>query len=155
MNVITSHYQIRWLIRRDMDDVLRIELSNHHQPWDENQFLEHLRQRNCIGLVVENDDCEIVGFVIYELHPKRLHLLNFCVDPEHRKQGVATAIIDRLKYKLSQQRRNELWVEVPETNLPVQLFLRSQGFMAVDILDDCGREEAAYDMRYLIDSPDH
>ena len=71
---------IRWMIRRDLPTVLEIEESNFEFPWTEDDFLRCLRQRNCIGMVVELDD-EIVGFMIYELHTNRLHILNFAVAP--------------------------------------------------------------------------
>ena len=41
--------QIRWLIRRDMDEVLSIEQGSFEYPWTEEEFLCCLRQRNCIG----------------------------------------------------------------------------------------------------------
>jgi ribosomal-protein-alanine N-acetyltransferase len=34
-----------------------------------------MRQRNCIGMVAE-DDAQLVGFMIYELHKTRLYILN-------------------------------------------------------------------------------
>ncbi|MCA9111114.1 MAG: GNAT family N-acetyltransferase, partial [Planctomycetaceae bacterium] len=98
--------QIRWLIRRDMPEVLRIEQESFEFPWTEEDFLCCLRQRNCIGMVAERDH-QIVGFMIYELHKARLNILNFCVAPEFRRQGVGTQMIVRLIDKLSQQRRKE------------------------------------------------
>ena len=50
-----SRTQIRWLIRRDMDDVLAIERASFQFPWTEEEFLCCLRQRNCIGTVAELD----------------------------------------------------------------------------------------------------
>ena len=68
--------QIRWLIRRDMPEVLEIERASFEHAWTEEDFLCCLRQRNCIGMVAEHDH-EIVGFMIYELHKAKLRILNF------------------------------------------------------------------------------
>ncbi|MCA9038691.1 MAG: ribosomal-protein-alanine N-acetyltransferase RimI, partial [Planctomycetaceae bacterium] len=57
-----SRTQIRWLIRRDMDEVLTIERNSFQFAWNEEEFLCCLRQRNCIGTVAELDH-KIVGFM--------------------------------------------------------------------------------------------
>ncbi len=38
--------QIRWMIRRDMDEVLNIEYEGFEFPWSEDDFVRCLRQRN-------------------------------------------------------------------------------------------------------------
>jgi [ribosomal protein S18]-alanine N-acetyltransferase len=143
--------QIRWLIRRDMDEVLTIERSSFEFPWTEEEFLCCLRQRNCIGTVAELDH-EIVGFMIYELHQSMLRILNFSVSPNIRRQGIGTQMVQRLVDKLSQQRRREIVLEVRETNLNAQLFFANSGFRALSVLrnhyDDT--MEDAYYMRYSL-----
>jgi len=143
--------QIRWLIRRDMPEVLRIEQASFGSPWSDEDFLCCLRQRNCIGMVAEYDH-QILGFMIYELHKSRLHILNFAVAPEARKQSVGSQMILRLVDKLSQQRRNEIILEVRESNLDAQLFFRKQDFKAVCVLrrhfDDT--EEDGYIMQFKL-----
>ena len=46
---------IRWMIRRDMPEVLQIERTSFEYPWSEEDFIRCLRQRNCIGMVAEYD----------------------------------------------------------------------------------------------------
>jgi [ribosomal protein S18]-alanine N-acetyltransferase len=147
--------QIRWLIRRDMAEVLDIERAAFENPWTEENFLCCLRQRNCIGMVAEHEH-RVVGFIIYELHKARLRVLNIAVARDSRRQAVGTQMIARLIEKLSQQRRREILLEVRESNLPAQLFYRSCGFNAVCVLrrhyDDT--EEDAYVMRYRLTAED-
>lgn len=132
-----------------MPEVLAIERESFEFPWSEEDFRCCLRLRNCIGMVVERND-EIVGFVIYELHKGRLHILNFAVGRAWRRKGVGTAVIQRLRGKLRQQRRRELITEVRESNVPAQLFFRSRGFRAVRVLRDHydDTNEDCYVMRY-------
>lgn len=143
--------QIRWMIRRDMADVLAIERQSFEFAWNEEDFLCCLRQRNCIGMVAERDD-RIVGFMIYELQKSKLHILNFAVHPEFRRQNVGTQMVEKLVNKLSQQRRREILLEVRETNLGAQMFFRGQEFKAVHVLrnhyDDTS--EDAYVMRFQL-----
>ncbi len=143
--------QIRWLIRRDMPEVLAIEQSSFRQPWSEEDFLGHLRQRNCIGMVAEHNQ-RIVGFMIYELHKARLQLLNFATGIDFRRLGVGLQMVNKLIDKLSQQRRQEILLEVRESNLEAQLFFKAQDFQAVRVMrahyDDT--TEDAYVMRFRI-----
>jgi ribosomal-protein-alanine N-acetyltransferase len=148
--------QIRWLIRRDMAEVLAIENACFAHPWSEEDFLCCLRQRNCIGMVAERDH-QIVGFMIYELHKSKLRVLNFATSPATHRQGIGSQMIRRLIDKLSQQRRVEICLEVRETNLDAQYFFRKLGFRAVCVLrshyDDT--YEDAYLMQYRLSSAEH
>lgn len=120
---------IRWLIRRDMQDVLRVEQQCYTHPWDEEEFLQHLRQRNVIGMVCE-DGPSIVGYMLYELHKGRLNVLKMAVEQSLRRCGIGTAMIARLRDKLSMQRRKYIDVSVSDDNLIAQKFLSSCGLVA-------------------------
>jgi ribosomal-protein-alanine N-acetyltransferase len=140
---------IRWMIRRDMAEVLDIEREGFEFSWSEEDFIRCLRQRNCIGMVAEHDD-RVIGFMIYELHRTKLHLLNFAVADDLRRQRVGTQMLSKLLAKLSAQRRTRIVLEVRETNLSAQLFFRSLGFRAVSVLRDFYEDttEDAYLMQY-------
>lgn len=144
--------QIRWLIRRDMLEVLEIERANFEFAWSEEEFLCCLRQRNCIGMVAEYNH-HVVGFMIYELHKARIQILNFAVKPLAQRMKMGTHMVQRVIDKLSQQRRKEIILEVRETNLPAQLFFKSQGFRAVNVLRNHFQDttEDAYLMQYRLD----
>jgi ribosomal-protein-alanine N-acetyltransferase len=140
---------IRWMIRRDMPEVLDIERESFEFPWFEEDFIRCLRQRNCIGMVAEHSE-HVVGFMIYELHKTRLHILNFAVAGDVRHRSVGTQMIEKLVGKLSSQRRTEISLEVRETNLGAQLFFRQSGFRATNVLRDFYDDspEDAYVMQY-------
>ena len=104
---------IRWMIRRDMPEVLAIEHASFEFPWCEEEFLRVLRQRNCIGMVAEHGE-RVVGFMIYELHKSRLQILNFAVNPEYRRQGVGSQMVAKLVGKLSSHRRTRIALYVRE-----------------------------------------
>lgn len=146
---------IRWMIRRDMPEVLRIEQLSHDFPWCEEDFLRCLRQRNCIGMVAEQGE-RVVGFMIYELHKSKLHILNFAVHPDYRRCGVGAQMAEKLMSKLSSHRRTRVVLELRETNLDAQLFFRSVGFRATGVTrefySDSG--EDAYVMVYRLESPE-
>lgn len=140
---------IRWMIRRDMPEVLNIEKSSFEFPWSEEDFIRCLRQRNCIGMVAEYDE-RVVGFMIYELHKDQLHVLNFSVRPDVRRRGVGMQMVNKLIGKLSQQRRNRIVLEIRETNLAAQMFFKNLDFRAVSVLRDYYDDtvEDAYVMQF-------
>jgi len=137
------------MIRRDMPAVLGIEAQSFEFSWSEDDFIRCLRQRNCIGMVAERDD-KVVGFMIYELHKNRLHILNFAVAKESRREGVGRSMIGKLLSKLSHERRNRIMLEVRETNLEAQLFFKGLNFRAISVLRDFYDDtvEDAYLMQY-------
>lgn len=147
-----TRVHIRWMIRRDMPEVLAIEDSSFEHAWTEEEFLRVLRQRNCIGMVAEHGE-QIVGFMIYELHRNKIHVLDFAAHPDFRRMGVGRQMISKLVGKLSNQRRNRIALLIRETNLDAQLFFRALSFRASEVarehFQDTG--EDAYVMQYLLD----
>jgi ribosomal-protein-alanine N-acetyltransferase len=147
-----TRVHIRWMIRRDMPEVLAIEHASFEYPWCEEEFLRVLRQRNCIGMVAEHAE-RIVGFMIYELHRNKIHILDLATHADQRRRGVGRQMIAKLVGKLSNQRRNRISLYVRETNLPSQLFYRVVGFRAMEVVrehyPDSG--EDAYLMQYHLD----
>jgi ribosomal-protein-alanine N-acetyltransferase len=144
-----ARVHIRWMIRRDMPEVLQTEQESFEFAWSEEDFLRCLRQRNCIGMVAEQAD-KVVGFMIYELHKSKLHILNFAVHPGLRRGGIGKQMVAKLISKLSSHRRTRITLAVRETNLTAQLFFRAQEFKAVRVLrnyyEDTG--EDAFLMHY-------
>lgn len=145
---------IRWMIRRDMPEVLRTEHDAFEYAWTEEDFLKCLRQRNCIGMVAELGD-KVVGFMIYELHKSKLHVLNFAVHPEFRRFAVGRQMVAKLIGKLSSHRRTKITLAVRETNLAAQLFFKTLDFRAIKVqrgyYEDSG--EDAFLMQFRVNTP--
>ncbi len=160
---------IRWMLKKDMSEVLATEAESFEFPWLEEDFICCLRQRNCIGMVAiittgkngkdwlatKESEEHVVGFMIYELHKARIHVLNFVVAKAYRHCGVGSQMIAKLAAKLSTQRRSRIVLEVCETNLDAQLFFRENGFRAVSVLHDyySDTSEDAYLMHYRYHTP--
>ncbi len=146
---------IRWMIRRDLAEVMRIERDSFEHSWTDDDFLRCLRQRNCIGMVAEQGD-RLVGFMIYELHKQKLNVLNFAVAPASRKQGIGAQMVAKLHHKLLSHRRSRITLVVREGNLRAQLFFRSHDFRANKVLrnyyEDSG--EDAFLMEYRVADAD-
>lgn len=120
---------IRWMIRMDMTEVLRIENQFNDHRWEEQDFFEELRDRHTIGMVAEHAD-KIVGFFIYQRRKKSINVVKFRVNPDYFRSGVGTQMIDKLLLKTGFG-RNRVTFEIGERNLDMQLFLKKNNFKAV------------------------
>jgi ribosomal-protein-alanine N-acetyltransferase len=143
----------RWFIRRDMPEVLDIEARSFDHVWTEDDFLAALRNRSTIGMVGELDD-RVVSYMLYDLHPTKLHVLNFAVDMDWRRRGVGTQMVTKLIGKLSGHRRTKITLAVRESNLDAQRFWAAQDFVATRVLRGFYEDskEDAYAFKFAIPS---
>lgn len=142
---------VRWMIRRDMREVLDIENECFDFPWSEQDFIRCIGQRNTIGMVAEYDEA-VVGFMVYTLYKSRLHVLDFATASDCRYRGVGRQMAKILIGKLSRQRRTRIALEVRERNVDAQLFFLRMGFRATKVLRDFYQDttEDAYVMEYRL-----
>jgi [ribosomal protein S18]-alanine N-acetyltransferase len=122
-----SPVHVRWMIRPDIPEVVACGGS-----MGEEEILANMRRPNVIGMVAERGQC-VRGHVLYRLERSRLVLIDLAVNPADRRLGVGAAMIDKLKGKLRPDRRNRIALDVHEDNLPLQLFLKAQGFVAESV----------------------
>lgn len=132
------------MIRRDMDEVLDIERLSFGHPWTLEDYEGVLRKRNCVGMIVEIEE-RVVGLMVYDLYPNRIRIMNFAVHPDFRRRGAGAMMLDKLKHRLSAQRRSRIQVEVSEENVSAQTWFSHRGFRAIAILRDHYEEHPGID----------
>lgn len=142
---------IRWMVQPDLGQVRRIEKECFEYQWTEEDFSNCLRRRNCIGLVAEVAG-EVVGFMIYEFTKRRINLLNLGIRKDARNRYIGSQLVRKLIRKLNRNGRTRISFTVRERNLTAQLFFKSLGFKAVEILHQFYEDarEDAYIMEYHI-----
>jgi len=145
MDEIRVH--IRWIVRRDMPSVLRIERFNR-EKWTEKEFVENLKESNCYGIVAEYQE-KVVGFVVYTLEKEFIHTLNFGVHPSYRSKGVGSQLLARLLSLIGKKRKTVDFI-VHERNVGLQLFLKENGFKAIEIIHDYFDKDDAYMFQYIL-----
>lgn len=156
---------IRWLIRRDMSEVLAIDefaglpVLPSSRPGDrEEGCLAYLRPVSRTGMVAEEYGRQygkVLGFMLYEWGQSEITLARLAVHPAYLRMGVGTQLADKLASKVSPWgTRNRVVMDVSEYATPMQLFLRSQGWLAERVIR--GREggEDAYRMVYRLGAED-
>lgn len=142
-----------WIITKHLPEILEIENSSFEFPWSYDDFVYKLRSKNIIGMNALDENEEIFGYVFYELFKNDIQILSLAVKESKRRKKIGSFLIDSLKYRLSSsKKRDSIFTNVRESNLDSQLFFKSQGFLAVDILKEYHDEELtsepAYRMQY-------
>lgn len=152
MTVYPMPCHVRWMIRRDLPEVMQAMATTTH-PIDAEALEARLRQRNVIGMVAEYGE-KVVGFMVYALEPKGIELEWLAVHPDCRGLGVGSQLLAKLAGKLCERRRTKIVVWARESDLAGLSWLRRMGFLAGrdaihgGYFEDTG--EDAYRMTYRL-----
>ena len=132
----------RWMLRKHLPEVVELDRDSYGDDhWDKDDFCTILNQRNCIGMVAEDDDHNVLGFVIYVLHPHHLMVMRFI----GLYDEVAEVLVDMLKAKLSKERKSSVSLVMHERSTDSLLLMQSLGFYAVGCCGDLIKITCRYD----------
>ncbi|MCB1405646.1 MAG: ribosomal protein S18-alanine N-acetyltransferase [Rhodobacteraceae bacterium] len=95
-------------------------------PWSEASFAELLADPQITLLC----DPHARGFAVTRQVLDEAELLTLAVDPDHRRQGIARALIDRMTELAADRHIETLFLEVAETNLAARALYDACGFAA-------------------------
>ncbi|RLK51202.1 [SSU ribosomal protein S18P]-alanine acetyltransferase [Alkalispirillum mobile] len=121
--------RIRDMIEADLPEVLQVEQRAYSWPWTYGIFRDCLRAGYPGWVCVCSG--HIVGFVLVAAAAGEGHILNLCVSPDRRREGVGRALIDRVIQEAPAHEVQELFLEVRPSNKAAQALYRSVGFEQV------------------------
>ena len=89
--------EYRRLKLRDLNSIEEIERSSYPTPWSRSMFAGELAKPSsiCLG-AVDTDQNELVGYLIISRYVDAWHVMNIAVDPDFRRHGIATALLEKL-----------------------------------------------------------
>jgi ribosomal-protein-alanine N-acetyltransferase len=116
----------------DLREMLDIENDSFPHPWNEKAFKYCLSHRRIAGSVAVQKD-RVIGYMLYEFHPDRLHLVNLAVSFESRRQSVGKSMVGKLIHNKLTERRTEIYAEVSEWNDAGIAFLKGCGFLGYGV----------------------
>jgi len=133
----------------DIGRILEIENQSYDDPWDENTISYFLKLSGAGSLVLEINE-ELIGFLLFEVQNSYLNLVSIAIDPEFRRKGYATLLIDEL-LKEDLPDCNKIYCTISDKNLGAHLFFNKFGFSAIKIIKDFFSEgHDAYEFMYQI-----
>jgi ribosomal-protein-alanine N-acetyltransferase len=88
---------LRRLAVHDLGEIERIEQRSYPTPWSRSMFAGELAKPSsvCLG-AFEADTDALLGYAIVSRYVDAWHVMNLAVDPEHRRRGIAMALLERL-----------------------------------------------------------
>lgn len=121
----TSAPAIRRLSYADLPSVISIERRSFSTPWSLAMFVLELSKPDGICLAAE-DENGLVGYLVCARYDQVWHLMNVAVVPEHRRRGIATALIGGLFAEAGSGARYTLEVRI--SNLAAIAMYEGFGF---------------------------
>ena len=131
LHAIDAH--IRWWVRHDLHETLEIERQSFDDPWTEEEMIACSRQRNTILKVAEHND-RVIGYMIYGLYNDRFEILNLAVSRIYRRCEVGSQLVGELLNRTGKTSRTKTTAIIADWNLDAQLFFKSHGFEATEVL---------------------
>jgi ribosomal-protein-alanine N-acetyltransferase len=128
--------QIRRLTYADLPQVIAIERRAFPTPWSLAMFVLELSKPSGICLAALRED-RIVGYLVCSRYDTVWHLMNVAVDDRLLRQGIATALIERL-FELADRPHEQYTLEVRTSNEGAIRLYERFGFKAA------GRRRAYY-----------
>jgi ribosomal-protein-alanine N-acetyltransferase len=125
---MTDTIAIRAFSYTDLPQVLAIERRAFTSPWSLSMFVLELSKPSGIYLAAVRGT-EIVGYVICARYVEAYHVMTLAVDPDHRREGIATSLLDAVIERAGEDANYTLEVRVSNTGA-IALYER-YGFRAV------------------------
>jgi ribosomal-protein-alanine N-acetyltransferase len=114
MSAAPAPVEIRTLAYSDLPDVLTIERRAFPTPWSLAMFVLELSKSTGLCLAALRDDT-LVGYVVCARYDLDWHVMNVAVDPDHRREGIASALLAEL-YRIAGDTEARFTLEVRESN---------------------------------------
>ncbi len=114
----------------DLPAVLAMEARCFPDPWSEGVFRSALADELCLWLTAEKDGAA-VGYAGMQSVLDEGYIDNVAVDPDHRRQGVASALLEAMLAEARRRKLRFLSLEVRAGNAGAIALYASFGFDAV------------------------
>lgn len=127
--VVKPVIQVRGMRSEDLAVVSAMEAVSYEFPWSHGIFNDCLKAGHpCWVLCV---DSAIAGYGILSMGAGEAHLLNICVAPEYRDQGLGRHLLGRLLDIARWNGAERLFLEVRPSNPLAKALYESVGFTEI------------------------
>jgi [ribosomal protein S18]-alanine N-acetyltransferase len=133
---VTPELDIRQLAYADLPQVIAIERRAFPTPWSLAMFVLELSKPSGICLAALEDG-ELVGYLVCSRYDTVWHLMNVAVDPVRQRNGIASALLERL-FERADKPSEQYTLEVRTSNDGAIRLYERFGFRAA------GRRRAYY-----------
>jgi ribosomal-protein-alanine N-acetyltransferase len=106
---------IRPLGLSDLNAIDGIEQRAYKTPWSRSMFASELAKSSsvCLGAF---DGERLIGYVINSRYVDAWHIMNVAVDPDYRRRGIATRLLEQVFESTRDDQRRGYTLEVRVSN---------------------------------------
>ena len=130
-------FVIRQMTHEDMPAVIALEQAAFRNPWSPELLRRELEHDWSTILLVEEPQPGggrmLLGLAIFWIVQDEVHVLNVATAPEHRRRGVARAVMEEILARGRHRRCSLATLEVRRSNEAAIGLYRSLGFRSVGI----------------------
>jgi ribosomal-protein-alanine N-acetyltransferase len=126
MSAAPADLEIRALAYSDLPALIEIERRAFPTPWSLAMFVLELSKPTGLCLAALQGE-ELAGYVICARYDLDWHVMNIAVDPERRRQGIASALLSHL-YERADDRQARFTLEVRASNQAAITLYERDGF---------------------------
>ena len=120
-------YKVSLMDHSDLKEVYEIEKQTNPSPWSkENFFSSYEVGHKSLVCRINN---VIVGFIIFSVINKEIHLLNIAVHTEHQKKGIGSLLMETMLKQASVMGVLKVYLEVRSKNEKAILFYKKYNFI--------------------------
>jgi [ribosomal protein S18]-alanine N-acetyltransferase len=131
--------EIRRLTYSDLPQVIAIERRAFPTPWSLAMFVLELSKPSGICLAALREG-RLVGYLVCSRYDRVWHLMNVAIDPDQRRRGIATALMNRL------------FEQVDDHEAQFTLEVRASNDVAIEMYERFGFRSAGMRRRYYQDN---
>jgi ribosomal-protein-alanine N-acetyltransferase len=131
--------EIRRLTYSDLPQVIAIERRAFPTPWSLAMFVLELSKPSGICLAALREG-RLIGYLVCSRYDLVWHLMNVAIDPDRRRRGIATALLNRL------------FEQVDDPQAQFTLEVRASNDVAIEMYERFGFRSAGMRRRYYQDN---
>ena len=116
----------------EIPSVLSIEEQNSDDPWSKSLFTTSIENsKNLCYCLIQNG--KTIGYLIALLALDSADILNIGIDPDFKRQGYGTSLLNHLIKELRKRNISEILLEVRAGNKSAIQFYKRQGFEEISV----------------------
>ena len=120
-------YKVSLMDHPDLKEAYEIEKHTNPSPWSKENFFSSYEVGHK-SLVCRFNKI-IIGFIIFSVIKKEIHLLNIAVHSKYQKKGVGSLLMDSMLKQASVMGISKVYLEVRSKNEKAILFYRKYNFI--------------------------
>lgn len=134
LSVSHSELSIGEMTGADVDAVAAIELASNPNPWPADAFARELRLPFSTTYLVRGTQAPYIrGFIVVWSIRGEVHILNFAVHPDTRRQGVGRMLLEHVLETIRSEDAHQIYLEVRRSNQPAQMLYALFGFEQIGV----------------------